>query len=82
MTTVFVTEVGEVTPDRKCKCGDAAELHKVINGDQVDGDGKCVCGDAAELHKVIRAHPLDTEEYYDKCTVQGCQCLCFEEADA
>lgn len=66
MTTVFVTETSEVAPDRKCRCDDAAELHEVVK------------------ERLLRARnqlPYDVVEYYDKCTVQGCQCLCFEEAE-
>lgn len=68
MTTVFVTEVGEVSPDRKCVCGDAAELHEVTSTDPLPPK----LGDPEET----------PTQYYDKCAVQGCQCTCYEEAQS
>jgi hypothetical protein len=38
MATTYVTEVGEVAPDRKCRCGDAAELHTVVRNYAIIGE--------------------------------------------
>jgi hypothetical protein len=67
MTTTYVTAVSEVRPDAQCKCGDAAELHAVINTDPLQPKS----GDPEE----------PAVEYYAECTRQGCGCRGFEEAE-